>query len=75
MPNRLIMHRTRNRGVTGVKAGGGKTWHTTGAYINMEWLKDLNPPDPNDPPLNVLSSEGGNVLTDEDGGKFLAPEK
>ena len=35
----LIMHRTRNRGVTGVKAGGGKTWHTTGAYINMEELK------------------------------------
>lgn len=69
----LIMHRTRNRGVTGVKAGGGKTWHTTGAYINMEELQNLTPP--TEPPINVLATEAGNVMTDEDGGKFLAPEK
>ena len=29
---RLIMHRARNRGVTGVKAGGGKTWYMTGLH-------------------------------------------
>lgn len=69
----LIMHRTRNRGVTGVKAGGGKTWHTTGAYINMEELKNLSPP--TEPPVNVLGTEAGNVMTEESGGKFLAPEK
>ena len=71
----LIMHRTRNRGVTGVKAGGGKTWHTTGAYINMEELQNLTPPDPNEPPLPTLATEAGNVMTEESGGKFLAPEK
>lgn len=69
----LIMHRTRNRGVTGVKAGGGKTWHTTGAYINMEELKNLSPP--TEPPIDVLATEAGNVMTEEVGGKFLAPEK
>ena len=71
----LIMHRTRNRGVTGVKAGGGKTWHTTGTYINMEELKNLSPPDPNEPPISMLATEAGNVMTEESGEKFLAPEK
>ena len=70
----LIMHRTRNRGVTGVKAGGGKTWHTTGAYINMEELKGLTPPDPNEPPEEVLANEAGTALTDE-AGMLLGPEK
>ena len=70
----LIMHRTRNRGVTGVKAGGGKTWHTTGAYINMEELKGLTPPDPNEPPEELLANEAGTVLTDE-AVMLLGPEK
>ena len=70
----LIMHRTRNRGVTGVKAGGGKTWHTTGAYINMEELKNLTPPDPEEPPVNVLTNEAGTALTDE-AGMLLGPEE
>ena len=71
----LIMHRTRNRGVTGVKAGAGKTWHTAGSYINMEELKNLSPPDPNEPPLSVLATEADNVITEDGGDKFLAPEK
>ena len=70
----LIMHRTRNRGVTGVKAGGGKTWHTTGAYINMEELRNLTPPDPDEPPVNVLTNEAGTALTDE-AGMLLGPEE
>ena len=70
----LIMHRTRNRGVTGVKAGGGKTWHTTGAYINMEELKGLTPPNANEPPEELLANEAGTVLTDE-AVLLLGPEK
>lgn len=60
--DRLLMHRTRNRGVVGVKAGGGKTWHTTGPHINMEELKKSD-----EPALNLMATEAGNAITDENG--------
>jgi hypothetical protein len=41
----------------------------------MEELKNLSPPDPNDPPISMLATEAGNVMTEESGEKFLAPEK
>ena len=56
----LLMHRSRNRGVTGVKAGGGKTWHTTGPYINMEELKLSD-----EPAQPILATERGNPLVSE----------
>ena len=59
---RLLMHRARNRGVTGVKAGGGKTWYTTGPYINMEELKMSD-----EPALPLVTTEQGRPIETEDG--------
>lgn len=57
---RLLMHRARNRGVVGVKAGGGKTWYTTGPYINFE---NLTMSEEN--PLELMETEEGFPMVSE----------